>query len=168
VTVTAARAAGSIAALAKRLGVDRTTVYNGIQLGRLTKAVVGRNARGKLYILDLEAAVAEWGAQAARLRLDAKRMNGSASPSDLARATVRERLARAELLELRNAQQLGHLVPARDVEQQWATAVVATRTALLGLPSRARGRLPHLTAADVAVLDGLIRETLTELAEAMG
>ncbi|HME97111.1 MAG TPA: hypothetical protein VKN16_23155 [Methylomirabilota bacterium] len=150
--------------LAQRLGVDRTTVFKGIQLGRLTKAVVGRNARGKLYILDLEAAEAEWRTHAARLRLDAKR-NGAIGPTDLAAATVRERLARAEKFELETERARRLLVPAAEVKVRWAAHVVAARTTLLGLPSRAKQRLPHLTAADVALLDRLVREALEELGE---
>jgi phage terminase Nu1 subunit (DNA packaging protein) len=148
--------------LAKRLGVDRTSVFKGIQLGRLTKAVVGRNARGKLYILDVEAAITEWEGHAARLRLDAKR-NGSASPSDLARATVRERIARAEKFELETERARRLLVSSSEVKLRWSTHVVAARTKLLGLPSRAKQRLPHLTPADLATLDRLIREALEEL-----
>jgi phage terminase Nu1 subunit (DNA packaging protein) len=152
----------SLQAFARLRGVTRSAVQDRIAGGMLPTSV--KKINGRWRIVDVNRANEEWETHA-RPKSEA---NGGARGSALAQATVRERLARAELLELRNAQQLGHLVPARDVEQQWATAVVATRTALLGLPSRARGRLPHLTAADVAVLDGLIRETLTELAEAMG
>jgi hypothetical protein len=46
--------------------------------------------------------------------------------------------------------------------------VLQARTTLLGLPTRARQRLPHLGAADLVVLEGLVREVLEELATASG
>jgi len=46
--------------------------------------------------------------------------------------------------------------------------VVGTRTHLLGLPTRAKQRLPHLSNADLGVLDGLVRESLEELADGRG
>jgi hypothetical protein len=51
---------------------------------------------------------------------------------------------------------------ARQLEARWAAFIVAVR----GIPSRWRAQVPHLTGADVVVLDGLIRETLMELADA--
>jgi phage terminase Nu1 subunit (DNA packaging protein) len=151
----------SVAAYARLRGVSHTAVQDRIILGALPTST--KRIRGKWRIIDVDQANEEW-EKNTRPKSDA---NGRTSSSALANAAVRERLARAELLELRNAQQLGHLVPAREVEQRWAALVVTARTALLGLPSRARGRLPHLTATDVAVLDGLIREALAELAPPM-
>jgi phage terminase Nu1 subunit (DNA packaging protein) len=150
----------SLRAFARAQGWALASVQRAIREGRLVESVM-RDARGHWRVLDSEKARAEW---AANTR---PRVRADPNPSKLAAATLRERNARAELLELRNAQQLGHLVPAWEVEQRWAALVVSARTALLGLPSRARGRLPHLTATDVAVLDGLIREALAELAPPM-
>jgi phage terminase Nu1 subunit (DNA packaging protein) len=157
-----ARAASlSIREFARLRGVTRSAVQERIAAGTMPTSV--RRINGQWRIIDVNRANEEWETQG-RTRIDT---TGRGAPSALAAATVRERVARAELLELRNAIQLGHLVPAREVEQRWAALVVTARTALLGLPSRARGRLPHLTAADVAVLDGLIREALAELAPPM-
>jgi len=50
----------------------------------------------------------------------------------------------------------------------WSKIVVGTRTHLLGLPTRAKQRLPHLSNADLGVLDGLVRESLEELADGRG
>jgi phage terminase Nu1 subunit (DNA packaging protein) len=54
-------------------------------------------------------------------------------------------------------------VSSSEVKLRWSAHVVAARTKLLGLPSRAKQRLPHLTPADLATLDRLIREALEEL-----
>jgi phage terminase Nu1 subunit (DNA packaging protein) len=42
----------------------------------------------------------------------------------------------------------------------------ACKTRLLAIPSRARQALPHLVAADLGVLEALIREALEDLVEA--
>ena len=46
-----------------------------------------------------------------------------------------------------------------------ARVVAISRMKLLGVPSRARSRLPHLTLDDVAVIEELQREALEELSE---
>jgi phage terminase Nu1 subunit (DNA packaging protein) len=68
-------------------------------------------------------------------------------------------------LRLENEVREGRLVPRRSVEIWYSTRVVQARTRLLGLPSRAKQRIPHLTAADVQELDALVREVLEELAD---
>ena len=56
------------------------------------------------------------------------------------------------------------IVSTREVELTWAELVVSARMRLLGLPSRAKQLFPHLTTADLSVLDALVREELDELA----
>jgi phage terminase Nu1 subunit (DNA packaging protein) len=148
----------SIREFARLRGVTRSAVQERIAAGTMPTSV--KRINGQWRIVDVNRANEEWETQG-RTRIDT---TGRGEPSALAAATVRERLARAELLELRNAIQVGDLVPAKQVEQQWAAAIVGVRTALLGLPSRARARLPHLTTAEMGVLDRLIREALADLA----
>jgi phage terminase Nu1 subunit (DNA packaging protein) len=148
-----------------------SAVQRAIRTGRLRDSV-GRDGRGRWRILDAEQARAEW---AAHTRPRVKAGNGAVAPagvtpapSDLAAATLRERLARAEAFELQTARKRRELVPAAEVETRWAGMVLQARTTLLGLPTRARQRLPHLGAADLVVLEGLVREVLEELATASG
>jgi phage terminase Nu1 subunit (DNA packaging protein) len=51
-----------------------------------------------------------------------------------------------------------------DVELAWGSAVNITRTRLLGVPSTAKQRIPHLEIEEVELLTTLIREALDELA----
>lgn len=118
-------------------------------------------------IADPGKAAAELAAHT-RPRVDSRKQPGLARPSALAAATLRERIARAEAFELETAKKKRLLVPVAEVERRWAGHVLRARTALLGLPTRARQRLPHLTAADVAKLDRLVREVLEELAGGQG
>jgi hypothetical protein len=57
------------------------------------------------------------------------------------------------------------LVPRREFLLAYAGLVTAAKTVFLGLPSRAKQRMPHLTVEDVAILDVLVREGLEHLAE---
>jgi phage terminase Nu1 subunit (DNA packaging protein) len=158
----AATGPASLSAFARAEGWALPSVRLAIRMGRLTSASVQRDLRGRWMILDAEKARAEWAAHT-RPRVKA---NGAATPapSDLAAATLRERLARAEAFELQTARKKRELVPAAEVETRWAGMVLQARTTLLGLPTRARQRLPHLGAADLVVLEGLVREVLEELA----
>jgi phage terminase Nu1 subunit (DNA packaging protein) len=83
----------------------------------------------------------------------------------LAGATMRERNARAKLAELAYRKQRRQVIPLAEVKRSWADYIVPCKTKIRGLVSRAKQRLPHLTASDVAVLAELIDEALTELAE---
>lgn len=77
---------------------------------------------------------------------------------------ARSEFERANLLELERQQKEGLLLRREDVEQAWAAAVNITRTKLLGIPSVAKQRIPHLELEEVELLTSLIREALEELA----
>lgn len=78
----------------------------------------------------------------------------------------RARLAReqADSVALKNAALRAELVSAAEVTREWAEVLRKVRAGVLAVPSRVRAALPHLTAADVAVLDHEIRTTLEGLA----
>ena len=56
------------------------------------------------------------------------------------------------------------LLPREEVDLAWGNAVNITRTRLLGVPSTAKQRIPHLEIEEVELLTTLIREALDELA----
>ena len=153
----------SLRAFARSQGVSLPAVQRAIKAGRLTKASVGEDERGRPVILDETKAAEEW-VEHTRVRVDSRKNNGSVPPSKLAEATLRERKVRGDLFELEYQRKRGLVVPAREVELRWSGLVVAARTRLLGLPSRAKARLPHLSAGDLVVLEALLREALEELA----
>ena len=45
---------------------------------------------------------------------------------------------------------------------------MALRAGLLSVPSKARGRLPHLTAADAEEIEAIIRDVLTDVPKEAG
>jgi hypothetical protein len=91
----------------------------------------------------------------------------SDAPEDLPDYTVsraRSEYEKANLLELQRKTQEGQLLRREDVELAWGSAVNITRTRLLGVPSTAKQRIPHLEIEEVELLTTLIREALDELA----
>ena len=88
-------------------------------------------------------------------------------PADLPDYNVsraRSEYEKANLLELDRKTKEGHLLRREDVEQAWGQAVNITRTRLLGVPSTAKQRIPHLEIEEVELITTLIREALEELA----
>lgn len=88
-------------------------------------------------------------------------------PADLPdynESRARSEYEKANLLELQRKTQEGLLLRREDAVQAWNQAVNITRTRLLGVPSTAKQRIPHLEIEEVELLTGLIREALDELA----
>jgi len=77
---------------------------------------------------------------------------------------ARSEYEKANLLELQRKTQEGLLLRREDVDLAWGGAVNITRTRLLGVPSTAKQRIPHLEIEEVELLTTLIREALDELA----
>lgn len=77
---------------------------------------------------------------------------------------ARSEFEKANLLELQRKTQEGLLLRREDVEQATGKAVNMARTKVLGVPSRAKQQIPHLTPEEVELLRDLLREALEELA----
>ena len=77
---------------------------------------------------------------------------------------ARREAAEASLAELELQEKRRELLPARDVETRLVNVFAGCKTKLLGVPARARQRDPSLSAEQVAMLEGLIREALEDLA----
>lgn len=77
---------------------------------------------------------------------------------------ARSEYEKANLLELQRKTQEGLLLRREDVELAWGSAVNITRSRLLGVPSTAKQRIPHLEVEEVELLTTLIRDALDELA----
>lgn len=165
----------SLAALGRRLGVSQVAVLKAVRGRRLSRSLVW--VKGRAKVADLELAVREWEAntdlseapasvqlKAQQRQAAAAREPGESLVSPLVEASARERSAKAKLAELEYARKAGELVPAAEVEARWLEMITRSRTKLLGLPSKAKQSLPHLTAADLKILDRIVREALEELA----
>lgn len=88
---------------------------------------------------------------------------GDGSTIDLSSERAREAKARADKLEIHNAQQRGALVPVVTVESQWIAVSTATRRRLMGIPSRMLNS--GLSEYDAERLKLELREALDDLAD---
>lgn len=179
-----------ISEFAKLLGVTHSAVHKAIQNGRIPAHLVGtRNYRGRTvaFITDAEAAKVEFlkntdpvrrtdgarisaGKRAANaeLRCEVGKPTANLPGNDNDIPSIAESRAiteayKAKITKLEYERELGRLVDAEEFKIRFSTMVVAARARLLGVPSKAKGRIPHLTIDDVGVLTELVREALEDL-----
>jgi len=160
----------SLSAFARRHGVSIPTVRRGVFKGRLTKSVI--DTPGGYKIVDVELADREWAASANHGTLpaaDRERLDGDEIPEisedmTLTEASVIEKRWRGKMVQLEYRKKAGDLIEASEVEAGLAEVFSECRTKLLGVPIRARQRLPHLTKEDMLVIEELQREALEALA----
>ena len=70
---------------------------------------------------------------------------------------------KAELLELERQQKEKILVKAEEIETKWVEIITLARTKLLGIPTKAKQRIPDLDTDAISILDDIVRETLEDL-----
>ena len=87
---------------------------------------------------------------------------------DYDESRARTEYLKAELLELDRQKKAGKLVPVDEVEAKWLEIVTLARGKMLGIPSKAKQRIPDLDAAAMASLEDIVRETLEDLAGEAG
>lgn len=92
--------------------------------------------------------------------------DGAVEFRSVERARARKDLAQAMEAEQRVAIKARTLVLAADAERVMADEYARCRGKLLGLSRKMQAVLPHLSAADITELDGLISEAVEELARA--
>jgi hypothetical protein len=85
---------------------------------------------------------------------------------DYNESRAREVFEKANLLELERKTKEGLLLKREDVERAQAEVTTIVKTKFMGVATRARQRIPHLTLEEIEVLNHLIRETLQEIADA--
>jgi len=138
------------------LGVTARTVT---ELGR--RGIIRRAGRGRWPLAESIRLYCEHLRETAAGRAGA---DADGRPLDL--AAERAKLARAqrERVELDNAVRRGELVEVEGIRGRYAGMVTAAKSKLLGVPSKAKGRLPHLVIEDIETLEELIHEALAELA----
>jgi len=70
---------------------------------------------------------------------------------------------KAELLELERKQKEKILVKTEEIESKWVEIITIARTKVLGIPTKAKQRIPDLDNDAVTLLDAIVRETLEDL-----
>ena len=174
----------SLRAYARHRGVSATSVHRAVKSGRLVKSVT-ITAAGQPSINSIELADREW-AESTDLtkappsvieRAEEHQVpdaggdgtaaigvaTGDVDPERLS-PLMRQKYWQAKTAELEYKQSIGELVVAKEVEARMIDDYSQCRTKLLGIARKAKAALPHLTPADVATIDNLVREALEALA----
>ncbi len=146
---------------AKLVGSSLSTVQERRKAKRLPKSAK-KDAKGR-WRIDPVKGLVEWEALAP-LRVGAR---GGDVPALTAwrEARSRREAALAGLAEDELRKSRSELVNAAEMQDVMVEAFTRAKSKLLGIPTRIRHQCPHLSLADLAVLDGLIREALEDLAE---
>ena len=151
----------SVSEYARRRGVSHFAVQRAIKDGRLTQESVITDHRGHPKIVDPVKADEEWD-QNTQVKASDRPQNGDGQ-SSLALVTIRERNWKAKLAELEYRTRARELSPVKDMHQEYSAFVVEIRNLILGLPTRFKQRVPHLSHDDLLPLDELVREILEKI-----
>ena len=165
---------------AKRRGVARSSVTRAIASGRLSRSVA--TVDSKRVIADPELADQEWLAATDYSKAPSSvkerygHTEGGEEPKNLpdsdaavmplALESAREKHWKARLAELEFRTKAAQFVDVNEVRAAVIDKFVSAKTKLLGIPSRIRQRMPHISIADIAEIDGLVREALEDLSNA--
>lgn len=147
------------------------TTHHAVQVarddGRLTGALT---ADGR--IMSAELADAAWAASTHEDRVPLSGPTAPAGmgdtkmkPNPLLDARARREAALAEMAELELRRLKGEYGPVAEMRAEMIGQYTLVRNRLLGLPSKCRQRDPSFTIAQLALIDEVVREALTELAD---
>lgn len=136
------------------------------RIGRGPKPPAGTTERtpkrpGELTPAQRREQQAEQG-EASAVDLNLARTTEDIPDYDVSRARTEH--LKAELLELERKQKEQILVKAEEVEAKWVEIITMARTKILGIPTKAKQRIPDLDTDAIGLLDDIVRETLEDLA----
>ena len=72
-------------------------------------------------------------------------------------------LNKVDIPEVREKE--AELVRADEVQQKWVQVITLARTKILGIPTKAKQRIPELDTTAITCLEDIVRETLEDLAD---
>ena len=157
---------------AEQLGVTLQSIYMSVKRGKLTAM---EDANGNILINSdtMRDELRRKSAGQRMNRIDAtnkkvKKTRNSITDESIPEyeeSRARTEHLKAELLELERKAKEKDLVPMSEVQTTWENIVATARTKLLGVPTKAKQRIPDLDTNAMAHLDDIIREALEELAE---
>ena len=163
---------------ARELGVTVQSVYAAIKTGRLSAV---QTDDGKILI-DNRTMKKEWKSKTAKklgnrfkeekptyvfpLKPSSSISKTHESIPDYEESRARTEHLKAELLELDRKTKEKELVPMDEVENKWCDIISNARTKLLGIPAKAKQRIPDLDTNAMSCLDDIVREALEDLSVA--
>ncbi len=157
------------AEFSRAIKVTKAVVSKALKSGRLDEAKVNRD--GKVF-LEKEKAFEIWEQTSDPLRSSGsspKRTKivsnvGSEEIPSFNESRAKREAMMARLAEIDVEQKEKLLVPSEDVKSAWIQLVTIAKTKVLGIPTKAKQRIPDLDKSAMALLDEIVRETLEDLA----
>ena len=162
----------SFADLAKLKGVSRSAVSQKKRAGILNGAIVNVNGKD---LLNKDDALRLWETNMvphhSKLTKVTEKENGGVLVGkveeeipDFNTSRSKREAMMARLAEIDVEEREKVLVPSADVEASWVQLVTIAKTKVLGIPTRAKQRIPDLDKNAMSLLDEIVRETLEDLA----
>lgn len=175
---------------ANHRGKDQNAVRYAIKTGKITsfKKVKAKGKKNSELMIDRDAADMEWvprlnpreevipepekiSSTLPTVVMAPPMMNSfeeeeeeELSLMSVAKSRAKKEKYEAELAKIKVEKERGKLIDAKATEEKWIQIASITRTKVLGLPSKARQRMPELTDLQYSILEMIVRETLEELA----
>ena len=147
--------------------VSPQAVYKAINQGRVTPVV---DNDGKV-MLDKDAFETDW--EKTYHPNQMKKANNYHKPRQKAVITdipayeesrARTEHLKAELLDIERKQKEQQLVDSKQVQAKWLEVISIAKNKVLGIPSKAKQRIPELDVSAMNCLEDIVRESLEEIA----
>ena len=147
--------------------VSPQAVYKAINQGRVTPVV---DNDGKV-MLDKDAFETDW--EKTYHPNQMKKANNYHKPRQKAVITdipayeesrARTEHLKAELLDIERKQKEKDLVDSKQVQAKWLEVISIAKNKVLGIPSKAKQRIPELDVSAMNCLEDIVRESLEEIA----
>jgi phage terminase Nu1 subunit (DNA packaging protein) len=138
--------------LAQWVGVTPKTIYEYAKIGVVVKA-----GKRTYWLRESITRCFE------HIRRTASQRGGEVSLAAIRAERLRLTAGQADKVSIENAARRGELLDADAVERQWSDDYRMLSTGMLTVPAQCGQKLPHLTQADILVIDGEIRGKLAEL-----
>ena len=147
--------------------VSPQAVYKAINQGRVTPVV---DNDGKV-MLDKDAFETDW--EKTYHPNQMKKANNYHKPRQKAvisdipayeESRARTEHLKAELLDIERKQKEQQLVDSKQVQAKWLEVISIAKNKVLGIPSKAKQRIPELDVSAMNCLEDIVRESLEEIA----
>jgi len=152
---------------ARLKNVSPQAVYKAINQGRVTPVV---DNDGKV-MLDKDAFETDW--EKTYHPNQMKKANNYHKPRQKAvisdipayeESRARTEHLKAELLDIERKQKEKDLVDSKQVQAKWLEVISIAKNKVLGIPSKAKQRIPELDVSAMNCLEDIVRESLEEIA----
>ena len=158
----------SFADLAKMKGVSRSAVSQKKRAGILNGAIVNVNGKD---VLNKDEALRLWEtnmvphlSQLTKVEGDNRNTTNTDEIPDFNTSRSKREAMMARLAEIDVEEREKVLVSAAEVKTSWAQIISLARTKVLGIPSKAKQRIPDLDTSAMTCLEDIVRESLEDLA----